>query len=274
MGELIWCAQEDAKQPYTIQPMNVLIYSLDELVFYMEQNFYSLDKNLINQNLVRWLRDELGLREFAEELSQAIRGGQSAYGLALQIFQKSGLYTRQELAMWKHRFSNMDGKTVLECRKLKADQYLREKKYMRAVREYRQVLSGENPDLMTDELRASLYHNQGVAYARMFLFPEACESFWKAYEQNHSQQSREAYLYALNYTEDGSVEDRSTAMNLDFDVMREVFSKFQNLGGEQDFQKEQEKVQAVIQSSKEMSLTERRALLTEWKKSYLESCMP
>lgn len=274
MGELIWCAQEDAKQPFTIQPMNFPIYSMEELVFYIEQNFYALDKNLINQNLARWIREELGKDELADELSQSIRTGQSAYALALTILKQSGMYNNQELTVLKNRFSNMDGKTVIECRKMKADQYLKDGKYAMAVNEYRQIMSGDNMNRMTDELRSTLYHNQGVAYARMFLFPEACECFWKAYQQNHSQKSREAYLYALNYTQDGEVEDKSVEMNLDFDTMREVFGKFQNASSDNAYLEERLKVQDVIRASKDMSLTERRALLEQWKKSYLESCMP
>lgn len=273
MGELIWCAQEDAKQPFTIQPMNFPIYSMEELVFYIEQNFYALDKNLINQNLARWLREELDQGELADQLSQGIRTGQTAYHLALLVLKSSGMYTGQELELLRRRFANMDGKTVIECRKMKADQLLGDGKYAMALVEYRQILTAENMDRMNDELRAALYHNQGVAYARMFLFTEACDCFWKAYQQNQSQKSREAYLYALNYTKDGEVEDKSVEMNLDFDTMREVFGKFQQAGNDDAYLKERLRVQDVVRASKDLSLTERRALLDDWKRSYIESCM-
>lgn len=274
MGELIWCAQEDAKQPFTIQPMNFPIYSMEELCFYLEQNFYAIDKNMINQNMARWIRDELHMGELADSLTTAIRTQASAYSLALMILKYSGLYNSLELNKLKTRFSNMDGKTVIECRKMKADQYLADGKYISAVNEYKQVLTPENMDRMTDELRANLYHNQGVAYARMFLFPEACDCFWKAYQQNQSPASREAYLYALNYTEDGEVEDKSVEMNLDFDTMREVFSKFQNASSDNGYLEERLKVQNAMRATKDMSLTERRELLDEWKQAYIESCMP
>ncbi len=274
MGELIWCAQEDARQPFIIQPMNFPIYSMEELVYYIDQNFYAIDKTLINQNLARWIRDELHMKELGESLLTASRTGQSAYNMALTILKASGLYSTPELGKLKSRFSNMDGKTVIECRKMKADQYLTDGKYISAVNEYKQVLIPENMNKMTDELRAGLFHNQGVAYARMFLFPEACECFWKAYQQNPSSASREAYLYALNYTEDGQVEDKSAEMNLDFDTMREVFSKFQNASSDNGYLEERLKVQEAMRATKDMSLTERRELLDAWKQAYIESCMP
>lgn len=274
MGELLWCAQEDAKQPFTIQPMNFPIYSMEELVFYIEQNFYAIDKSLINQNLARWIRDELKLTELGEGLMTGVRNGQSAYGMALTILKASGLYTTPELNKLKSKFSNMDGKTVIECRKMKADEYLMDGKYISAVNEYKQVLIPENMDKMTDELRAGLYHNQGVAYARMFLFPEACECFYKAYRENQSSVSREAYLYALNFTEDGEVEDKSAEMNLDFDTMREVFGKFQNASSDNGYLEERLKVQEAMRATKDMSLAERRELLDAWKQAYVESCMP
>lgn len=274
MGELLWCAQEDAKQPFTIQPMNFPIYSMEELVYYIEQNFYAIDKSLINQNLARWIRDELKLTELGEGLMTGVRNGQSAYGMALSILKASGLYTTSELNKLKSKFSNMDGKTVIECRKMKADQYLSDGKYISAVNEYKQVLIPENMDKMTDELRAGLYHNQGVAYARMFLFPEACACFYQAYQENQSSASREAYLYALNFTEDGEVEDKSAEMNLDFDTMREVFGKFQNASSDNGYLEERLKVQEAMRATKDMSLTERRELLDAWKQAYVESCMP
>ena len=274
MGELIWCAQKEAKVPFTIQPMNFPIYTIEELVYYIDQNFYALDKNVINQNLARWLKEELDMQALSEELSQAIREQQSAYTLALAIVKHSGLYNSQELIQMKTKFSNMDGKTVIECRKMKADQYLKDGKYIQAVNEYKQVLSGENKEMMTDELRGALYHNQGVAYGRMFLFPEACESFYKAYQENHSSASREAYLYALNFTQEGEVEDKSGQMHLDFDTMREVFNKFQNASSDEGAIGERLKVSDAMKASKSMSLSERRAVLENWKREYLESCMP
>ncbi len=46
-------------------------------------------------------------------------------------------------------------------------------------------------------MKASVLHNLGVAYARMFLFDLAAESYMQAYELNKDEDSYEQYLASL-----------------------------------------------------------------------------
>ncbi len=230
MGDLILCSFQTAARPYLIQGSGFPIYSLEELCYYMEENFYMLDKKLLNFGLCIWLRQEIGCRELAFLLDRQLRTREPLYRAALLILEKSECYEQSELAALEELFASVDGKAVMECRKLKADQYLMHGRYAQAVHEYRQLLRKENTGRMTDELRGQLYHNQGVAYARLFLFAEAAECFREAYRQNKSSKSLDGYLFALDYleTSDGSKQSK-TELEVDFHTMKDALDRLRTI---------------------------------------------
>lgn len=270
MGELILCTYKRAERPFIIPDSGFKIYTLEELCYYLEDNFYLLDKKVLNYSLCRWLSQEIGLFRLGAELEKMLRSGTSVYPGVLLVMKKSGFYRDEELEQLRELFETMDGKTVLECRKVKGDQYLKQEKYALAAAEYRRLLKPENRMRMTDELCGFLYHNLGVAYARMFLFPEAAECFKEAYQQNRQKESREAYLYALNYIKGEKPENNGFQMNLDFETMREVFGKFQDIASNGDYYKERQKLKEIMNDDSCISEEDKKKLLAEWKHHYKE----
>lgn len=268
MGNLILCTRKTAKQPFLIQPSGFPIYSLEELCYYMEQNFYLLDKSLFGHDLIVWLGEEIQCMDLAADLERSLRQHRSLYPSALLILKRSCLYTEEELRELEELFEGMDGKTVMECRKMKADQYLAQERYALAVAEYSRLLQKENLGKMTDELRGAMYHNKGVAYARMFLFPEASECFLEAYRQNQRPESREAYLFAVNYMKDGENEDAGTELHLNFDTMKEAFDKFQEVSKGMEYFEERKKVADCLDAAGKLPRAEKQRILESWKKKY------
>lgn len=270
MGNLILCTRKTAEQPFLIQPSGLPIYSLEELCYYIEQNFYLLDKSFFGHDLIAWLGDEAHCMDLAADLEKSLRQHRSLYLSALLILKRSYLYTEEELRTLEELFEGMDGKTAMECRKMKADQYLAQECYALAAAEYSRLLQKENLGKMTDELRGIIYHNKGVAYARMFLFPEASECFLESYRQNQRQESREAYLFAVNYIKDGEKEDASAQLHLNFDTMKEAFDKFQEVSKGAEFFEERKKVAECLDTSGKLSRSEKQKILESWKTKYRE----
>ena len=87
---------------------------------------------------------------------------------------------------------------------MRGDLLLEAKKYRQAAYIYMELLEPEYTRQMTEELKGNIMHNLGVAYARLFLFPEAAQMFVQAYHLRRSDETRQAYLYAMNYVGDGS----------------------------------------------------------------------
>ena len=273
MGELVLCTFKTADRPYIIQNIGFPLYSLEELCYYIEENFYMLDKKLLNLGLCLWLKQEICFPELAAALDLQLRRKEPLFRAALLILEKSGLYNSEELARLGELFESVDGKAVMECRKLKADQYLLHGKYAFAAAEYRHLLKPENQNKMTDELRGALYHNQGVAYARSFLFPEAAECFLKAWEQYPAGESRQAYLYCLNFM-DGSerFEETGAGQKIDFETMKSVLEKFEEISRDPSLYQERGRVSAGQGGDLTAAQAKENVWLTEsWKEAYLKS---
>ena len=269
MGDLILCSSQTAKRPYLIQGSGFPIYSLEELCYYMEENFYMLDKKLLNFGLCIWLKEELGCRELAFLLDRKLRTSEPLYRAALLILEKSEYYDQSELAVLEELFASVDGKAVMECRKLKADQYLMHGKYVQAVHEYRQLLRKENVDRMTDELRGQLYHNQGVAYARLFLFGEAAECFREAYRQNAASESLDCYLFALDYLETSQGHTQTkTELEVDFHTMKDTLDRLRTIQETSQEGEERKRLSGLLDAGTVSFERAKRELSDVWKQEY------
>ena len=269
MGNLILCANPPAKKPYLIRPDDCPVYTLEELCYYLEQNFYLIDRRNLNRELVVWLNLEAGYPALSAELERSLYKSRSPYPCAMLLFTASGLFSGQELRRLELMFAEMKGKTALECRKMKADGYLESGQYACALREYDVLLAPENRGKMTDALRGAILHNKGVVYARMFLFPEAAECFLAAYRESENEESRKACIYALNYVDAAAQADISGDLHLNLEAMREASDKFQHISRNPANFRERKEAEAVSDAGGHVSQAKRGELLGRWKNEYL-----
>jgi hypothetical protein len=77
----------------------------------------------------------------------------------------------------------------------RADFLLKNERYTMAFKEY-EFLLNNTPDI-DKKLRAYIEHNEGVMYARLFLFEKAAGMFKAAYEDGRSRESYLQYLAAM-----------------------------------------------------------------------------
>ena len=73
MGSLILCHKKRAKHPYEITRIHKRIYTIEELCYYLCNNLYLIDYTIINEQLCRWIRDELELVSLAESLMEMLK---------------------------------------------------------------------------------------------------------------------------------------------------------------------------------------------------------
>ena len=73
MGSLILCHKKRAKHPYEITRIHKRIYTIEELCYYLCNNLYLIDYTIINEQLCRWIRDELELVSLAESLMEMFK---------------------------------------------------------------------------------------------------------------------------------------------------------------------------------------------------------
>lgn len=200
MSELWICREQTAKKPFRLKTAGVDIWTIEELCFYLYQNAEHPDEDVMDEALIVWIGEELGLRELALTLRREQRKGRDELWCVWFLLKEGGMYADEELTEIRSACLALENKDEFERRKLKADRLLQNKKYVRSIQEYHRLIEmGEGGS--SSELEGDIWHNLGVAHAGLFLFPEAAECFLKAYKKNMRRESLQAYEDALELAE-------------------------------------------------------------------------
>ena len=189
MGELILCNAPLTAVPYYMDALSVNLYSLEELCYVIQHHSFLLDDEVFDEKLILWLEEEVGEKELAQNLRQAIGKKMGLTVLIECIFQATGYFSYVEQQQILEQIKQAAHKSVFERKKMRADRYAESGRYVSALQEYRAILQ------MTEECRknpvmcGNIWHNQGVIFMRFFLYKEAIECFEIAYKHHMNVES-------------------------------------------------------------------------------------
>lgn len=198
MGKLIVCVGKYAKKPYYLGRICYRIYSIEELCFYICENAFLLDKDIVQEKLVKWIDEALGLEELADTLYGLVRADCSVAVFVSAILEYTHYCSREKIAELEKMLKKQGIMNEEEKIKARADYFFRNQRYAHALSEYKKLLN-ELPEGKDDELKGKTYHNMGVIYAHMFSFEIARDCFYKAYELTHRQDSYQQYLTSCRF---------------------------------------------------------------------------
>ncbi len=194
MSGYILCRTGSAKNPYYIENIGTSIFTLEELCYYAANYAPLLDPSILNEDLVRWVAEELKLTGLAMNMGRALRAKKRVADFILPIFLEAGYMTNAEMNDYARMLDDMKKLPVPERLKLKGDSLVRSGKYASAIRSYRSLLEAPGP--MEDSLRAGIWHNLGVAQMKLLLFVEGLHSFREAYDLDPTPARRQAFICA------------------------------------------------------------------------------
>lgn len=194
MGKVLLCMGKYAKIPYLVEKVYINVYSIEEFCYCMIRNVHMIDREIMSHKLIKWLEEECGLPELAKELSERMDEECSVGSFLGYILEYTGYGTRNEIEWVKGELTNGSGLTAFEKKKARADYFVKNRKYMLALKLY-DILLDELPEAER-VLRAKAYHNRGVVYTGLFQLRRAAESFKLAYECDGGEESFLAYLAA------------------------------------------------------------------------------
>ena len=141
---------------------------------------------------------------------------------------------------------------------------LRQQKPKEAMQAYEQAVKVE-----TNKGRlASIYHNMGVAYAGMFMYDKAAESFKLAYETGQYSESYDAYLAAKYFDERNKeliVEDVS---DRELAVRKHIESVMDNARYQEEYRKLEELVKRKEHGDVAYYHKAVKGILSSWKDEY------
>lgn len=256
---------QKTSHPFYNENIAIHIYSMEELCYFMEANTYLIDPCWVNEDLFVWLEREFDMAKLASDLRVTLRMKKDVFACAELIFDASGIYAQQDLIQVMGLLEQMRGRTKMERRKMSGDLFLEAGKYRQAAYIYLELLEDEYTIQMTEELKGNIYHNLGVVYAKLFLFQEAAQLFSRAYALQGRQESRDAYLYAMNFIDD-SCETDEHAMDLNFSVMRDALSHLTEMEERQEYNIERKAAASAASAFDWKSAQEK--LIGRWQREY------
>jgi len=202
VGELLLCNHSIAAMPYYIEAISLNIYSLEELCYVIEHHTFLMEEGFFEEELILWLEREVGAKKLAEELRTELQKEAGVIKLVEMILNEAGYLSYRDALEVISQIREMQHKSVFERRKIRADRYVENKKYISALLEYRRILQMEEACRQNPVMCGNIWHNQGTVFARLFLFEEAKECFEKAYQYHMNLESIYGALAACNFLGD------------------------------------------------------------------------
>ena len=184
MSAVILCQVKQAEQPFYVNDVGISLYSAEELCWFMENNLPLLDRVFFEEPLQKWIRQELSLERLADTLKsvQEMDREPLTDELAMPVFDEIGWLTAEEREKVLDTLHRQELLPAGARKKLRADRLAGYRKYMMAIRLYREILSDGGAELAGSQLAGTIWHNMGVSYARMFQMNEACGCLRKAWD--------------------------------------------------------------------------------------------
>ena len=186
--------------PYLIEKMMLKVYSPEELCYCIMLDAYLLDEGFACGELARWLGDECGLEDLRDSLTDHIGRGGSVDGYARIIMEYVGFYSADDIDQTCAVIRDNASLSSFEKGKARADYYLMCGRVTMALAAYNELL--ETIPENEKKVRASIWHNCGYAYTRMFRFAEAAKAYYCSYRTLPSDDTLKQFLTALRMSRD------------------------------------------------------------------------
>ncbi len=183
------------EKPYRPEKMPNRVYSPEELCYLITLEAYMLDESFASHELADWLGEECGLEELGDRLHAALKRQCTVEEFAREILTYVGFYPEDRIDETCEVIRDNASLGVYEKGKSRADYYLMCGHVTMALSAYNELL--ESIPEKEVRVRASIWHNCGYAYARMFRFEEAAKAFFCAYKTRPEEATLRQFLTAL-----------------------------------------------------------------------------
>jgi len=226
------------------------VYTIEELCYYLCNNLYLIDYTIINEQLCKWIEDELELKELSELLLELLKNHGSVEQFVLHILNASGIYTQGELAHIQNVLEKLKNQKEVERQKFKADSLMESGELESAILVYMSIVNGERDESVDSRFYGRVYACLAGAYGRAFLYEESARMYEKAYRICEDSRMLEGYLYACyRYLPVDEYQKMITENDVLLDVDNKLAAK-------------------IAETRDNISIDSSRELLEEWKKEY------
>lgn len=196
MGSLVLCHAKRAVHPYEIARIHCKVFTIEELCYYLCNNLYLIDYTIMNEQLLNWLEEELGLAKLAGMLREVIQMRGSIEKFVLTILKSSRIYKEQEMMQIQNVLERLKNQKDIERQKYKGDNLLESGEIEEAIGVYQLILNEKADESVDPKFYGKIYARLGAAYGKLFLYQEAARMYDKAYRICEDKALLKPYLYA------------------------------------------------------------------------------
>ena len=196
MGNYLLCDTFATKTPYRIDNVQMNIYSIEELCYFIANYIPLVQEDIIGGSLCRWIEKECGRPDIAAGLN-AIMEDEDKYAAGLKLILRSGhYYTQTQLEKIYEKIDEQIALPVIEKLKVRADLFMKQKKYRQAIMNYEEILETRGIYSEPEDFRYKVCYDLGCGYAKLLRLSKARSYFSKACELHSGVESRKACLVA------------------------------------------------------------------------------
>lgn len=196
MSGLIVCTKKEGAKPYYITQAGVSISSLEELCYFLYNNIYVVNSEIIDEKLIRYIENELQEKPLSDELREMNSYKVGLGEMVMAILKYTNYYSESEIEDIKKLIESLNTQNMFERLKLRGDNFLASNRYLSAIESYTMIISQKKDKTLSEQFYGKVWHNLGVAFAKMLLFTKAKECFLKAYKISGTPESEIQFITA------------------------------------------------------------------------------
>lgn len=197
MGKFILCSGTRAEEPLRIEMTDTVLYTIEELCFYLYQHIYLITDEFFSDYVIDWLETQVNQKTLAEKL-RALRLSQGTLkDKVICVLCSTDYYTEKEMKELIVVMDKMEGLPLIKRRKIKADVYMKYGRYRFAAKEYETILNSREAAILTPLEYGNLLHNYGIVLLYIGSLNEAAAKMKEAYQSNKNEESLKSYLLIL-----------------------------------------------------------------------------
>lgn len=236
MRETIVCIGQIGKKPYRFPQTEVSVSSYEEICCYLSQHMIFYLYTLPDDDLLIYLKEELGLEKLYRQLVKLSSPEKDQMKYFATLFREGNYFTEEEIRGILDHYRALKNEAYTKQYKKIGDMLLKYNKATMAIQNYEEALKHLHGE--EGQEAGSIYHNRGIAYARLFRFEDAKIDFVKAYQNNGDETSLFHY-YCLMVFHDGDLSGATQEVKNSFhvsDLLLESFEeKLSNMMEEQQY---------------------------------------
>lgn len=207
MGKFILCSGTRAKEPLRIEMTDTILYTIEELCFYLYQHIYLITDEFFSEPVIAWIEKEVELLELAKKLREYNSSNKTLKDKVISVLCSTDYYTEKEMKELIVVMDKMDGLPLIKRRKMRADIYVGYQRYVFAAKEYEGILESKEASILTADEYGNLLHNYALVLLNIGSLKDAAQKMKEAYQSNQNPESLKSYLLILRMLDNENAQE-------------------------------------------------------------------